>query len=151
MAKEETKNKGPIIDLGEFHTSVYTDIELKRLHKLIDKEKDFLIKDFKKVGNIKEEEDIEKKAIKNFEKKLQSLIETTVYLEGYINEIKSGNEMLKINTSVKHLGNKLIKNINEVEKLSSSMMKEEEKMLKFAKHIKNILKKAKNYQKQVFG
>jgi hypothetical protein len=68
-----------------------------------------------------------------------------------VQQIEEGNAMLKVNTSVKELGEKLAKNMEEVQGLAGSILGEEKKIMGLAKHIKEILGKAKKYQKVIFG
>ena len=149
--KKSTKSKTHVINFGKFHEHIQLDKKIKTLHKLAEEEKKLLIKDFKEVKGIEKEWGDELGVIRHFEEKLQSLIENVVYLEGYIQQIEDGNSMLKINPSVKELGTKLEKNIEEVEKFSSSLRKEEEKILELAKHVKHILIKAKRYLNVIFN
>lgn len=148
MAKKPKKDK---IDFGRFHAHVQLGGQLKKTHSVLEEEKKLLIKDFKQFKKIEKDVDVEKEAIEHFEKKLRELIKNVVYIEGYIQQIEEGNEMLKVNTSVKELATQLSGNIKEVEELSSSLLKEEESMLSLAKHIKQILNKAKKYQEEIFG
>ena len=145
------KGKGPLVSFGKFHEYVQLGEDIEEAHELTEKEKALLIQDFKSIKKIEKEEVAELEAIKHFEKKLQELIGDVVYLEGYIQQIESGNSMLKINTSVKELGTKLTKNIEEIENLSGSILDEERKILDLAKHVKQILGTAKKYQKAIFG
>jgi hypothetical protein len=144
------KPKKHVINFGKFHDQVHLEGEVKELHELTQEEKNLLVGDFKKLVKLEKEEEGELKAIKHFEKELQQLIENVVYLEGYIQEIENGHSMLKLNTSVKELGNKLDDNIKEVEKLSSSLLIEEKKILGLAKHVRQILSKAKKYHGIIF-
>lgn len=148
--KPKSKTRKHVINFGKFHEYVQVG-EIKKLHELTEEEKDLLIKDFKNIKKVEKEEEAELTAIRYFEKKLQELIENVVYLEGYIQQIEEGTPMLKVNTSVKELGDKLVGNIREVETLSGSMLSEEKKILGLAKHIKQILDKAKKYQNIIFG
>lgn len=145
------KEKKVVIDFGKFHEHVQIGEEIKKLHELTEEERRLLIEDFKKLKRVEKEEEAELEAIKHFERKLQELIADIVYLEGYIQQIEEGNSMLRINPSVKELGNELVEDISEVEKLSTSMLDEERKMLGLAKHIKQVLNKAKKYQNIIFG
>ena len=150
-SKKESAKEQHIIDFGKFHEYAQTGEEIEKIHELTEQEKNLLIDDFKKIQKVEKEEEVEVTAIKHFEKKLQELIENVVYLEGYIQQIEEGNPMLKINLSVKELGGKLVKNIGEVEKLSTSILGEEKKILGLAKHISQVLTKAKRYQSLIFG
>lgn len=145
------KEKKVVIDFGKFHEHAQIGEEIKKLHELTEEERRLLIEDFKKLKRVEREEEAELEAIKHFEGKLQELISDIVYLEGYIQQIEEGNSMLRINPSVKELGNELVEDMSEVEKLSTSMLDEERKMLGLAKHIKQVLNKAKRYQNIIFG
>jgi len=144
-------SKKHVIDFGKFHEYIQVGGKPEPAHEVIEKERVLLVKDFKQVKKIEHDVDIEKKALAYFEEKLQELIKSVVYIEGYVQQIETGNEMLKINPSVKELASQLGENIDEVEKLSSSLLDEERKVLDLAKHVKNILDKAKKYQSQIFG
>jgi len=146
--KKETQDK---IDLGKYHRHLRLGEEIQKLHKLTEAEKNLLIDDFKKIRKVEKEEQAELGAIKHFEKKLQELMESIIYLEGYILQIEQGHSMLRINPSVKLLGSKLVDSIEEVEKLSRSMLDEEKKIMGLAKNVKQILAKAKSYQNIIFG
>ena len=145
------KKQKHVIDFGKFYSYIQIEGKPKQAHDVIEEEKELLIKNFKQLKKAEHGVDVEEKAIKYLEKKLQELIKNVVYIEGYVQQIESGNEMLKINPSVKELATNLSQNIEEVEKLSSSLLEEEKKALGLAKHIKQILDKAKSYQKKVFG
>jgi uncharacterized protein YoxC len=152
--KPESKNKKEgckQIKFGKFHEYVQFEDQVKELHDLTEKEKNLLVQDFKKLKKIEKEEEAELKALKHFEKRLQDLIENVVYLEGYVQQIEEGNAMLKVNTSVKELGERLTRNMEEVEELAGSILDEEKKIMGLAKHIKQVLGKAKNFQKVIFG
>ena len=149
---ENGKKEGDsAIKFGKYHEYVQTEDNIKKVHDLTIKEKKLLMDDFKKLKKMENEEIKELEVIRNFEKKLQELIENVVYLEGYIQQIEEGNSMLKINASVKELGAKLAKNIEEVETLSQSILNEENKMVGLAKHVKQILGTAKKYQNTILG
>jgi hypothetical protein len=139
------------ISFGKFHEYVQIEEDIKEAHELTEKEKTLLIDDFKKLKKLEKEEEAELEVIRNFEKKLQELIRNVVYLEGYIQQIEDGNAMLKVNASVKELGTKLAKNIEDVEKFSASILNEEKKILGLAKHVKRILNTAKKYQNTILG
>ncbi|HLC96390.1 MAG TPA: hypothetical protein VJH97_03650 [Candidatus Nanoarchaeia archaeon] len=143
--------KENVIRFGKYHEHVQIDGVIKEAHELTEKEKSYLIQDFKRVKKLEKAEEAELKAIKHFEKKLQELIENVVFLDGYIQQIEEGNTLLKINGSVKELGARLNENIDEVEKLSQSVLDEERKILGLAKHVRHILEKAKRYQALIFG
>lgn len=145
------KEKKLVINFGKFHEHIKIGEEIKKMHELTEEEKKLLIEDFKKIKKVEKEEQAELAAIKHFEKKLQELLENVVFLDGYIQQIEEGNSMLKINPSVKELGNELVKNIEEVEKLSTSILTEEKKILGLAKHVRQILFKAKKYQTIIFS
>lgn len=147
----KSKKKKLAIEFGKFHEYAQTGDEVEIAHELAEEEKRLLMEDFIRINKIEKEEEAELKAIKHFEKKLQDLIENVVYVEGYIEEIKEGHSMLKVNPSVKELGHKLAENIEEVEKLSKSMLNEEKKIFGLAKHVKQVLSKAKHYQSIIFG
>lgn len=149
--KGKREGKNGSIKFGKYHEYVKIEENLKEAHDLTEKEKKLLIDDFKKLKKLEKEEAHELEVIKHFEKRLQELIENVVYLEGYIEQIEQGNSMLKINASVKELGAKLVKNIEEVEKMSQSILDEEKKMMGLAKHVKQILNTAKKYQDAIFG
>src|SRR3989344_7221179 len=137
-SKKESAKEQHIIDFGKFHEYVQTGEEIEKIHELTEQEKNLLIDDFKKIQKVEKEEEVELTAIKHFEKKLQELIENVVYLEGYIQQIEEGNTLLKINGSVKELGARLNENIDEVEKLSQSVLDEERTILGLAKHVRHI-------------
>lgn len=140
-----------IINFGRFHEYAQIGEEIEKLHKLTEEEKRLLIDDFKKIKKVETEEEAELEAIRHFEKKLQELLENIVYLDGYVQQIEEGNSMLRINPSVKELGNKLVGSIEEIEKLSQSMLDEEKKILGLAKHVRQVLSKAKKYKSIIFG
>lgn len=144
------KEKKQVINFGKFHEYAQAGEEVKELYELTKEERKLLVEDFKKLNKVEKDEEVELEAIKHFEKKLQELIENIVYLEGYIQQIEDGNSMLKINPSVKELGHELAENIKEIEKLSASMLDEEKKKLRLAKHIKQVLTKAKRYHDIIF-
>ena len=144
--KKKTTGKKHIINLGEYPEYVSLGNKVDAAHELLDEEKALLIEDFKKIKQLEKEDDIEEKAIKHFEEKLHALIKTVVEFEGYIQEIESGNAILKHNRSVEELGRQLEKSIEEVEKFSQSIIEEESRILGLAKRIKNILTKAKRFQ-----
>ena len=144
--------KKDVINFGKHHQHIQAEEgDAETAHEVLEKEKELLINDFKQVKKIEHDVDVEKKALKYFEEKLQALIKNIVYIEGYVQQIESGNEMLKINPSVKELGSQLAASIEEVEKLSSSLLNEEKKVLGLAKHVKAVLKKAKEYQNKIFS
>lgn len=149
-AKSKQK-KGYLIDFGKYHEHIQSGENVEKLHQLTEEERRLLMDDYKKIKKVEKEEESELAAIKNFEKRLQELVECIVYLEGYIQQIEEGNSMLRINPSVKELGSNLVTKMEEVEKLSESMLNEEKKILGLAKHVNNILSKAKKYQGVIFG
>ncbi len=151
MPAKKKAEKKHVINFGKFNEHLQIGGEIKKLHELTETEKKFLIEDFKKLKKLEKEENAELKAIKHFEKKLQELTSNLVYLEGYIQQIEDGNSMLKINPSVKVLGNKLVENIDEVEQLSSSILNEEKKIIGLARHVDQVLNKAKKYQRLIFS
>src|SRR3989338_3232501 len=127
MAKAKKQNKAEL-HLEDIKKCIDTEDD-DGVYNLLEEEKNLLIKDFREVKKIEAEENAEAAALKHFEAKLQELIKTIIYLEGYVHEIKSGNEMLKINPSVKELGVKLKDLIEEVGVLSKSIMHEEKKIM----------------------
>ena len=137
------EKKKQVISFGEYSNYVKVGGKAKEMHELLEKEKELLIKDFKTIQKIEKEENIEEKAVKHFEAKIQQLLETISYLEGYSIEIESGNEMLKHSESVTKLGEKLARGMEEVELLSKSMLDEEKKILELAKCVKQILDQAR--------
>ena len=139
------------IDFGEFSEHIQVNDNAKKVHELLDQEKDLIIKDYMELKKVKQAEDVEEKAISHFEKKLKELMTVIAYLEGYVEEIEAGNALLKHNNSVRHLGEKLSILTEEVKSLSKSILGEEEKMVKLAKHIQIILGKAKKIQDLVFA
>ena len=139
-----------VIDFGEFADYAQVNDNTKKVHELLDQEKDLIIKDYRELKKVKEAEDVEEKAISHFEKKLRELMTIIAYLEGYVQEIEAGNSMLKHNNSVRNLGEKLSSLTEEVKGLSKSILEEEEKMVKLAKHVQIILGKAKKIQELVF-
>lgn len=149
--KPKTQKEEHVINFGRYHEHLQIGEEIKKLHQLTEEEKKLLTEDFKRIKKVEKEEEAELAAIKHFEKKLQELLANVVYLDGYIQQIEDGQSMLRINPSVKELGNKLVENIEEIEKLSESMLSEEKKILGLAKHVRQILFKAKKYQSIIFG
>lgn len=145
------KREKSIIDFGRFHEHLQLEEEIEKVHELTEEEVRLLVEDFKKIKKIEQKEEAELTAVRHFEKKLQELLEGIVYLDGYIRQIEEGTSMLRINPSVKALGDRLVQNIGEVEKLSESMLTEEKKILGLAKHVRQLLIKAKKYQKVIFG
>jgi hypothetical protein len=151
MVKKNARSKKIVIRFGKYHDEVKLGQDIKELHELTEEERELLVRDFNRLKGIEKEEITELSAVRHFEQRLQSLIESVVYLEGYIQEIEEGHEMLRINPSVKELGAKLSANIKDVEKLSASMLSREKKMLGLAKHVNKILSKAKRYERVIFG
>ena len=149
MAKAKKQSKAAL-HLEDIKKCIDTEDD-DGVYNLLEEEKKLLIKDFREVKKIEAEENAEATALKHFENKLQELIKTVIYLEGYVQEIKGGNEMLKINPSVKELGLKLKGLIEEVSVLSKSITQEEKKIMEFAKDIKSLLKKANEFNNLIFG
>lgn len=144
--KKKTNEKKHTINLGEYPEYVSLGNKVDAAHELLEEEKKLLVEDYQKIKQLEKEEGIEEEAIKHFEKKLHSLIKIVVELEGYVQEIESGNAILKHNRSVEELGKQLSVSIEEVEQFSQSILEEESKILGLAKRIKNILIKAKRFQ-----
>ncbi len=146
---EKIDNKKRSIHLGDYPEYVSLGNKVDAAHELIEEEKRLLVDDYKRIKQLKKEENAEEEAIKHFEKKLHSLIKVVVELEGYTQEIEEGNAILKHNRSVEELGKQLSVSIDEVEKFSQSILDEESKILKLAKRIKSILTKAKRFQELI--
>ena len=149
--KSNQKTKNHVIDLGKLHCHLQLEDEIKKLHNLTGQEIKLLVEDFRRIKKVEKEEEAELMAVKHFEKKLQELLGNIVYLDGYIKQIEDGQSMLRINPSVKALGTQLVTNIEELEKLSESMLSEEKKILHLAKNVKQLLSRAKKYQTIIFG
>lgn len=150
-SKQEKESKKHVIDFGKFYENLSSEEGAKKLHELTEEEKQLLIEDFKAVREVEKEEESEIIATKHFEERLKELIDSIVYLDGYIQQIEDGNSMLKINNSVKELGEKLVASMQEVEKLSTSMLDEDKKRSGLAKHINQVLSKAKKYHEILFS